>query len=75
MRKIKTRSVFYESVERTAFAVRFNAKQLLRILENIRSEYVVIKVESSSRPVAILPEPQDAKAYVLCLISPVIRYF
>jgi DNA polymerase III sliding clamp (beta) subunit (PCNA family) len=75
MRKIKTGSVFYESVERTAFAVRFNAKQLLRILENIRSEYVVIKVESSSRPVVILPEPQNAKAYVLCLISPVVRYF
>jgi DNA polymerase-3 subunit beta len=75
MRKSKTGSVYYESVERTAFAVSFNAKQLLRILENIRSEYIEIKVATSSRPVAILPEPQDAKAYVLCLISPVIRYF
>jgi DNA polymerase-3 subunit beta len=69
------RSVYYECADKRAFSVSFDAEQLLRILENIRSEYVVIKVESSSRPVAILPEPQDAKAYVLCLISPVIRYF
>jgi DNA polymerase-3 subunit beta len=73
-RKIgKTESVYSERVEKLTFAVSFNAEQILCVLENIKSECVVMKVENSSRPVLILPEPQDAKAYVLYLIAPIVK--
>jgi DNA polymerase-3 subunit beta len=74
-RTLKTKFLYYDSVERTTFEVSFNATQVLCVLETIRSEYIMIKVERSSLPVAILPEPQDANAHVLCLIAPVLRSF
>ncbi len=56
------------------FMVSFNAKLLLPILENIESEHIVMKMVSSGRPVVIQPEPQDAEAYMLCLIAPMLVF-
>jgi len=56
----------------TGFRIRFNAKSLLPILENLKSERIVMKMVSNGRNVVILPEPQDSKAYVLCLIAPML---
>jgi len=54
------------------FTISFNAKSLLSILENLKSEKVVMKMVSSGRPAVIEPEPQASNAYILCLISPVL---
>jgi DNA polymerase III beta subunit len=51
------------------FRISFNAKFLLRILENLKSKHIIMKMVGNGRPVAIQPEPQAAKAHVLCLIS------
>jgi DNA polymerase-3 subunit beta len=52
--------------------ISFNAKFLLRILENLKSEHIVMKMTSNGRVVVIQPMPQGAKAHVLCLISPML---
>jgi len=72
MRKTESVSCRYSGEEPICFAVSFNAKGLLRILENIKGERVVMKMAIGSRPIVILPESQDVKAHVLCLIAPVI---
>ena len=56
----------------TWFRISFNAKLLLSILENLKSEYIVMKMASSGRNVVILPEPQNSKAHMLCLIAPLL---
>ncbi len=53
-----------------ALKVSFSADLLLSILENIKSERVVMRIAGSTRPVIIEPEPQDMLSNMLCLIAP-----
>jgi DNA polymerase-3 subunit beta len=50
--------------------VGFNARLLLRILENVKSDRVVMRMFSPNRPVVIEPEDQTPPVNRLCLIMP-----
>jgi DNA polymerase III sliding clamp (beta) subunit (PCNA family) len=70
--KAENLSCKYSGDAPTGFRISFNAKSLLPILENIKSEHIVMKMVSSWRNVIILPEPQDSKAFVLYGIAPML---
>ena len=53
-----------------ALKVSFIAQWLLSILENIKSERIIMRITSSTRPVIIEPKPQDMQFNMLCLIMP-----
>ncbi len=53
-----------------ALKIDFSADFLLPILENIKSERIIMRIASSTRPVIIEPEPQNLLFNMLCLIMP-----
>ena len=56
-----------------ALRVSFDADFLLPILENIKSERVIVRIANSNRPVIIEPEPQSLLFNMLCLIMPMVE--
>jgi DNA polymerase-3 subunit beta len=72
--KYRKESLFceYSGLLPIYFQISFGAETLLPILENLKSERIVMKMVSSKRPAVIQPEPQDAKAHALCLIAPML---
>jgi DNA polymerase III sliding clamp (beta) subunit (PCNA family) len=50
--------------------IRFDAKRLLLILENIKSDRIVMRMTDLNRPVIIEPENQTPPVNRLCLIMP-----
>jgi DNA polymerase-3 subunit beta len=50
--------------------ISFSADLLLPILENIKSERIIMRIASRKRPVIIEPEPKSLLFNMLCLIVP-----
>jgi DNA polymerase III sliding clamp (beta) subunit (PCNA family) len=52
------------------FKISFSAGFLLSILDNIKSERIIMRMVNSIRPVIIQPESQPLLSSMLCLIMP-----